>query len=181
MQSLGNIKAKKSPTRGNLTMLMIVIFAIVLMSKVAAAQDVTDEIRQEQTKARQQQRLEDLRRQEQVRQLQRDQKAREQQQRLDQIQRQTAPSDGQQKQDGAQIQRQIDQQQVEQQLKRMQNDTQLDRISAGAGPATPATTQRSIPARTTDRSSPKSATKKSGAAGSRPAASTTTQSLKFLF
>ena len=89
----------KKAAPSNLTMFIIGILTIILLpSNLAAAQDVTDEIRQEQTKARQQQRLNELRRQEQIRQLQRDQKAHEQQQRLDQMQRQASPSHGQQKQ-----------------------------------------------------------------------------------
>src|SRR5688500_10156260 len=103
--------------RRNLTIFILAILTTILMPNLPAAQDVTDEIRQEQTKTRQQQRLDELRRQEQIRQLERDQKAHEQQQRLEQMQRQAAPSGGQQKQDGAQLQQQIDQQQVEQALK----------------------------------------------------------------
>ena len=41
----------------------ILTFIVSPFCNLAAAQDVTDEIRQEQSKARQQQRLEDLRRQ----------------------------------------------------------------------------------------------------------------------
>ena len=61
----------------------ILTITFLPLCNLATAQDVTDEIRQEQSKARQQQRLEELRRQEQIKQLQRDQKINEQQQELD--------------------------------------------------------------------------------------------------
>src|SRR5688572_30919985 len=51
----------------------ILTITILPLCNLATAQDLTDEIRQEQSKARQQQRLEQLRRQEQIKQLQRDQ------------------------------------------------------------------------------------------------------------
>ena len=73
----------------------ILTISFLPLFNFAAAQDVTDEIRQEQSKARQQQRLEELRRQEQIKQLQRDQKINEQQQELDRIRRQAPRSDTQ--------------------------------------------------------------------------------------
>ncbi len=100
-----------------------------LMRGIASASaDQIEEIKQEQTKARRQEQINEIRRQEQIETLKRDQQLNQAQQQLDQLKQQKVDPAGAQQPQAQQTQQQLDQIKNELQIKRLQNELQFNQI-----------------------------------------------------
>jgi len=114
----------------------VVIAACMFLASISAvrAAEVTEEIRQDLEKGKQQEQMKELQQREQIEQFKRDQQLNFEQRQLDTIKQQTPNLSPAQPQAG-QVQQQIDQMKNDQQLQRMQNDLQLDRARRETNPA----------------------------------------------
>jgi hypothetical protein len=117
----------------SVAMVFVVIFLLVPATFLLAA-DQTEEIQQEQTRARQQEQLNQANRHEQLEQFKRDQQLNQAQQHLDQVKQQTVnqpplqPQQQQQQQQINQMQQRLDQLKNEQQINRVQTELEINRI-----------------------------------------------------
>ena len=118
----------------NLIVFFIVIVLIYATNEARGAADQLEEVLKQQTKARQEEKVKALQRQEQIDSLKRDQQSSQSQQQLDRLkQSKPEPSQAQQPQAG-QTQQQLDQLKNDQQLQRLQTDQQINRIQREADP-----------------------------------------------
>jgi hypothetical protein len=118
----------------SVAMIFVVIFLLAPATFLLAA-DQTEEIQQEQTRARQQEQVNQANRREQLEQFKRDQQLNQAQQHLDQVKQQTVnqpllqPQQQQQQQQQInQTQQRLDQLKNEQQINRVQTELEINRI-----------------------------------------------------
>ena len=119
-----------------LAMFATSLYVMLLPATIRAAADQIEEFRQDQTKSRQQEEINQTRQREQLDQLQRNQQLDRAQQQLDQVKQQRPDlNQPQQQQQINQTQQQLDQIKNEQQLNRLKTELEINQIQREQNPS----------------------------------------------